>query len=77
MSNGELTDREFEEVKLLYNVTVADLAFFKRQQWIVTNYAVLVYAALTAVGAKLLPDPVENWEKILLGILAGATAAVA
>ena len=74
MSNGELTTNQHEELRLLYNVTAADLAFFKRQQWVVTNYALLLYAVIVAVGKQLLSAPVAAWEKILLGILAGATA---
>lgn len=46
MSDG---DRKFEELRLLYSVTVSDLAGFKQQQWNVTNYGLLLYAAIASV----------------------------
>jgi hypothetical protein len=38
-----------DDLRLLYQVTVSDLAFFKGQQWSVTNYALLIFAALVGV----------------------------
>jgi|KBSMisStandDraft_5_1062788.scaffolds.fasta_scaffold03142_11 hypothetical protein len=49
---------EDQELRLLYEVSVADLAFFRQQQWSIANYALLLYAAL--VGAvKLLQPPLR------------------
>ncbi|HAK88170.1 MAG: hypothetical protein A2077_00975 [Nitrospirae bacterium GWC2_46_6] len=75
--NNELTDQQFEELKLLYSISASDLSFFKRQQWVITNYALILYATLITIGTKLLPDPLMCWEKIILGIVAGATWIVA
>ena len=48
-----------EELLVLYQVTVADLAYFKSTQWTVTNYAVLLLAAVAGlrqvVGADIMP----------------------
>lgn len=61
------------DLHLLYNVSVQDIAFFKQQQWRVTNYVLLVYAALfsavVAVG-----KPLHPWERaagIMLALAAG------
>lgn len=59
-----------EELKLLYEVSVADLAFFKQQQWGTTNYAVAIYVALLAIASKFLTKPVAISYRILLCILA-------
>lgn len=45
-----------EELKLLYEVSVKDLDFFKRQQWLVSYYAVVLYAALFALSGKATLD---------------------
>lgn len=42
----ETESQTHAELILLYEVSVSDLTFFKRQQWAVTNYALLLYAAL-------------------------------
>ena len=39
-----------EELKLLYQVTIGDLEFFKKQQWLVTYYCILLYGALLALA---------------------------
>ncbi len=47
-----------EELKLLYEVSVKDLEFFKKQQWLVTYYGILVFGALVAL-AKI--TTLEKW----------------
>ena len=44
-----------DELKLLYSVSVSDIAGFKQQQWNITNYGLLLYAAIVSI-AKLLDD---------------------
>jgi hypothetical protein len=46
---------DHEELRLLYQVTVSDLTYFKTQQWSVTNYSMLLYAGLVAVAQMLKP----------------------
>jgi len=47
-----------EELKLLYEVTVKDLEFFKKQQWLVTYYGILVFGGLVTL-AKI--TTLEKW----------------
>ena len=49
MDNQEISEQVHSELRLLYEVSVADLAFFKRQQWQVTNYCVLIYSAFFGI----------------------------
>ena len=41
---GEPHTQSNEELRLLYQTSVVELEFFKRQQWSVTNYGLLLYA---------------------------------
>src|SRR5215475_14198583 len=58
-------------VEVAYQDAVSNITFLKRQQWIATNYALLVYAALFVVSAEYFSrtDFARNW----LGIIAIAT----
>lgn len=47
-----------EELKLLYEVSVKDIEFFKKQQWLVTYYGILVFGALVTL-AKI--TTLEKW----------------
>lgn len=58
-----------EELRLLYQTSVTELEFFKRQQWSVTNYALLLYAAIVGV-AQLLTGNIGNVEKLVLCLVA-------
>lgn len=69
-----LSDREHEELRLLYSVSVGDIAFFKQQQWIVTNYTVALYAGLVVIANQLLTKPVANWKLLVLYVIAVAVA---
>jgi len=65
-------DRQMpSHVEVAYQDAVNNITFLKRQQWIATNYALLVYAALFVVSAEYFSrtDFVRNW----LGIIAIAT----
>ena len=54
-----------EELRLLYEVTVTDLSYFKTQQWAVTNYCMLSYAALVGVATQL-PGGLKVVDRLLL-----------
>jgi len=60
-----------EHMKLAYDDAVKNIMFFKRQQWVATNYAILVYAALFVISAEYFSrtDFARNW----LGLIAIAT----
>ena len=65
-------DRQMpEHVKVAYEDAVKNIIFLKRQEWVATNYALLVYAALFVISAEYFSrtDFARNW----LGIFATAT----
>lgn len=64
MSESDDNNRKYEELRLLYSVTVADIAGFKQQQWKITNYGLLLYAAIAAV-----PKLLDTLTPIELGLL--------
>jgi hypothetical protein len=71
-----LPQTDLDELKLLYQVTAADLAYFKTQQWAVTYYCLLVDAALVGV-AQLLHSDFSCAERLVLGVLAFLAAGAA
>lgn len=73
--DNQLTEADRAELQLLYTVSASDIAGFKQQQWSVTNHALAIQAALVAVG-QLLKEPFCGWERWILVVLVGITAAV-
>ena len=64
-----VAESDLQSLLVLYQVTVADIAFFKQQQWMVMNYAVGLEGALITVIYTLLnapPDVIGIWALILL-----------
>lgn len=57
-----------EELSILYNSCVAEIAGFKSQQWHTTNYGILLYAAV--ISAAQLAKPTNCLEWVLLYALA-------
>ncbi len=51
----KLNSQEHDELLAVYQSAIGDIAFFKSQQFTLTNYAILVYVAILGV-AKLLKD---------------------
>lgn len=64
-----------EELRLLYQTSVTELEFFKRQQWSVTNYALLLYAAIVGI-TRLLDGDVSSLEKLVLCLVATIVATL-
>ena len=56
-SNTEKTNNNIDssEFLTLYQVSAQEIAFFKEQQWKITNYGLLLYAAVIGI-ARLFPD---------------------
>jgi hypothetical protein len=56
-----------EHVGIAYKEAVDNIIFVKRQQWMATNYAILVYAAIFVISAHYFnrTDLARNW----LGVL--------
>lgn len=44
---GNITD---DYIRLAYQSALEDIRFFKKQQWLVTNYTLLIYGAILAVS---------------------------
>lgn len=59
-----------DELMLLYQVTIGDLEFFKKQQWLVAYYCVLLYGALVALAR------VTDLEKLVFCIAVGGAASL-
>jgi hypothetical protein len=73
------TPSDHEELRLLYQVSVADIAFFKQQQWSTTNYALSIHAALLVIAYQLLTDKTERlatWQGWLLVVLAWSVCVI-
>lgn len=47
---AKLSEEEREDLHALYQACVEDLAFFKSQQWSITNYSFLAYGGIFAAG---------------------------
>jgi hypothetical protein len=65
-------DRQMpSHINVAYQDAVNNITFLKRQQWIATNYALLVYAVLFVISAEYFSrtDVARNW----LGIIAIVT----
>jgi hypothetical protein len=72
MTNNQSTR---EELQLLYQVTVSDLAYFKTQQWSVTNYSLALLAGLIGVTQFLKPS-LSSWDRFVLVALAAAVSII-
>jgi hypothetical protein len=59
-----------EGVKILYKDAVDNIIFLKRQQWVITNYALVVYAAVVALAKSA--NPIESTLLTLVASLACA-----
>lgn len=68
----DLKESDREELHLLYDVSVADIAFFKQQQWSVTNHALVLHAAFLFIAYQLLHTPLALWQVWLLVVLTWA-----
>lgn len=64
-----------EELRLLYQVSTQDLAFFKQQQWSVTNYVLLLYGAFFGIS-QISALKVASCERFVLCLLATALCVV-
>ena len=53
-SNDELQDFDREELRLLYAEVLADIRFWKNQQWLTTTYVIGIYIAFVSICDKLI-----------------------
>lgn len=49
-SKGNISDQERQELLVLYQACVQDLAEFKSQQWALTNYTLVAFGSIFAVS---------------------------
>jgi len=75
MGYMEAKKEKMEELRMLYKDTAEEIRYFKRQQWIITNYCL---AAITGIFAfyNFQKDGIPCWAKWLLIILAFVIAGV-
>ena len=66
---GEPHTQSNEELRLLYQTSVVELEFFKRQQWSVTNYGLLLYAAIVSVP-RFFDNGISDAERWVLCLVA-------
>ena len=65
------------ELRLLYQVTASDLTFFKSQQWVVTNYALLLLAGIVGVSQMLQPlTLLDRWALSAIALAVAGAALV-
>ena len=69
MAEAEHDKRVGDELRLLYSTSVTEIAGFKQQQWHVTNYALLLDAAIVSFSKFGVPQP-SRLEYVVLGIAA-------
>jgi hypothetical protein len=75
-STNTTPDTMHSEMVLLYQTSVADLAFFKQGQWSCANYSLLLLAAIPS-AALLLGRPLRDFELWISLVLVAAIAAAA
>jgi hypothetical protein len=57
-TSTEITDSaERDELRLLYQTSASDIAFFKQQQFTITNYALTLQAGIVFVAYQVLKPP--------------------
>ena len=67
---NQQSDKNADEyIRLAYQSALEDIRFFKRQQWIVTNYTVLIYGAIIAVS-RVIKSAGNEWFTYITGIIA-------
>lgn len=70
MTNGNSndTDPTYEELRTLFPAATADIAFFKRQQFAVTNYCLLLYVVIVTIP-KFINSKITLLERFILSML--------
>lgn len=69
--------REHEELRLLYQTSAADIAFFKQQQWSISNYALTAQAAIVFIAYQVFKSPLSATQATLLVFLSLGLSAMA
>ncbi len=56
-----------EGVKIYYKGAIDNIIFLKRQQWIITNYALVVYAGVVTISRGVTPN--EKWALTIIAAI--------
>jgi hypothetical protein len=75
MNGKDNNNHSNEEMRLLYQMSVSEIAFFKQQQWRVTNYGLLLYGVIVAIP-KILNYNLFTLEYVVLFLISFAVLAV-
>ena len=73
---GKLSKEQHAELVLLYQDALDEIRFSKRQQWAVTNYGLLLYAAIVSAD-KMPGSGTCVTQNVLLTVLAATVFTVA
>lgn len=68
MSEAVLSDQQHQELLLLYETAVAEIASFKQQQWAATYYLLIVHAGIVAIGQALIVN-ISHSDRTVLGLM--------
>ena len=71
----EKMKRKFEELRLLWQLSANGIEFFKSQQWRVTNYGILIFAAMIGIAEFISNKEPKYWFSCIL-LLAPPIVAV-
>lgn len=66
MADDADEERKFDELRMLYTACVSEIASFKQHQWQVTNYGLLLYAAIVSLPRIVGPGALGKCEYIVL-----------
>jgi hypothetical protein len=64
-----ISELEHEELLVLFQVTAQDISFFKSQQWTLTNYTLVAFAAIVGIP-KFIGVSLSCFYQIFLSIVA-------
>ena len=65
----EDNSRQWEELRILYQVAVSDIEYAKNQQWSVTNYGVGAYVAIAAIFQLVKQGGISDIERYIFASL--------
>jgi hypothetical protein len=74
-NDGPGRSQAVEEYHLIAQFAHGEIIFLKGQQWLITNYGLLLYGALVGICA-LLESPMSSTERCVLAILAAIASVV-
>jgi hypothetical protein len=60
-AHSPVSEKLSEQALVVYKALHEQVSFLKKQQWTITNYLVLLYAAVFAVKREISPQPDMMW----------------